>query len=183
MSHTVSPIFKQQFLFNLKLMGIPVIYTRSDRRFLCRLCTTPDGDGGRADCGNCFGTGYNVTLERWFVGYSNTLARLSTAQVPLARDGYTNNNNAFIFSRPEDRPVATDRFFVVEWDQKRDEVFRRAAQPIRLVQAYIVLYAEANIAGEVIYHTSHCDFVSESRAQYERALLSTPVTVSRTVTL
>jgi hypothetical protein len=183
MSHVLSQTFKDQFLSTLKLMGIPVIYTRSDRRFVCRECSGPDEDGGRADCANCFGTGFNVTLERWFVGYSNTLARLSTPQVPLSRDGYTNDNNAFIFSRPEDQPVAMDRFFVVEWDKKRDDVFRLAAQPLRIIQAYMVLYAEANIGGEVIYHTSHCDFVTESKAQYERALLRTPVNVSRTVKL
>lgn len=183
MSHALAPTFKAQFLNVLKLSGIPVIYTRSDRRFICRQCSSPDGDGGRADCGNCFGTGYKVTLERWFVTYSNSLARLSFPQVPLTRDGYTQNNNAFFFSRPEERPVEMDRFFVVEWDQKRDDVFRRAAQPVRIFQAYLVVYAEANIAGEVIYHTSHCDFVSEAKAQYERALLATPVQVSRSVVL
>jgi hypothetical protein len=183
MSHNLSNTFKSKFLSIIKLMGIPVIYTRSDRRFVCRECSGPDEDGGRADCSNCFGTGYNVTLERWFVGFSNSLHRLVSPDVPLSRDGYTNNNNGYFFSRPEDRPVVTDRFFVVEWDKKRDDVFRLESQPLRIVQAYIILYAESNIAGEVIYHTSHCEFVSESRAQYERALLRTPVRVSRTVKL
>jgi hypothetical protein len=183
MSHVLSPNFKAQFLKTLKLSGIPVVYTRSDRRFPCRACSGPDEDGGQADCQNCFGTGFKLTLERWFVTYSNTLARLTTPQVPLTKDGYTNDNNAFIFSRAEDRPTPMDRFFVVEWDQPRDQVFTLNAQPLRIIQAYIIIYAEANIAGEVIYNTSHCDFVTESKAQYERALLRTPLTVSRTVKL
>jgi hypothetical protein len=178
-SHAWTTSFKGSFDTLLKQIGVWAVYTRSDRRFRCTECFDRFNNDSRPDCSTCFGTGYRVTLERWLVFPTNALFRARPANVPQTPAGFDPNHPYFIFTRAKNKPAQGDRFFIVEWNQPRDLVVPRAAQPTRIVQALEVIYVDHEIAGELIYNVTNCLFRNEAIGQYETALFSTSISVSR----
>lgn len=180
MPHHDSRVFREEFEAFLREIGVWAIYTRTDRRFRCQACYDLTTHDAAADCENCFGTGFKVQLQRWFVYHSPEFFRASPAQTPVTRVGITNEGPRFVFTRAADVPVKGDRFFIVEWDTDRDTMLERGGgQPVSIVHVLQVDHNEPNIAGQVIYNTAHCRYVTEGLHQYERALFATPVTVTR----
>lgn len=179
MAHVTHEILKDQFNEFMDQIGIWVVYTRSDHRFRCIDCYNIDTGDSPADCSTCFGTGYKVSLERWLVYYSNSLARPTPVEGQLLRPGIIAENSNYIFSRATERPVVGDRVFVVEWDKPRDLIPSHGARPVNIVQALRVHFVEPQIAGQVIYYIAHCKFVTEAVLQYEQVLGSTPIRISR----
>jgi hypothetical protein len=179
MAHNVHDVFKDQFNDFLDQIGIWVIYTRSDPRFRCKECFDLNTRDSPANCSSCFGTGFKVNLERWLVYPSNSLNFPAPVEAPLIRPGILSDTSTFIFSRATERPVVGDRVFIVEWNESRDLIVPRNASPVSIVQVLRIHFVEPLIAGQVIYYTSHCKFVTEAIHQYEQALAEVPIRISR----
>lgn len=179
MSHNLAPNIQRPFESLLDRIGLWTVYTRSDYRFRCRLCFDLDTREARADCEACFGTGYRVTLERWKVYYTQSLRRATSVDEPLEIPGWATENKPYIISRKQDIPRIGDYFFIVEWNQPRDKITTLGGQPVRILQALRVLFVDPQIAGEVCYNISTCEFVTEKAWAFTRNLLTTPITVSR----
>lgn len=162
----------------LEEIGIWAVYTRADRRFPCPVCLSLTTGDAKEDCGTCFGTGYRVTLERWRVYPTSTLTRARYLDTPLAGTGFSPEHSPVVFTRSTEIPLVADCFLIPEWDRDVDG-HPDHAQPLRLVDAYRVTFVDRAYAGAVIYHACHCHLVSEARPAYERALLRTPVTITR----
>lgn len=158
--------------------GIWLVYTRSDRRFLCQDCYNIDTHESVANCSTCFGTGYKTRLERWFAVYSNSLLRGSSA-TPLTRIGWTTEHTPYVFVNKSLIPTRGDRFFVVEWDQPPNSVRPLQGQPVKIFEALRITFIEPNQAGTPIYFTCSCEFVTEAVKQYEQVLIGNPITISR----
>lgn len=166
------------FDWTLQKFGLWVVYTRSDHRFRCTHCFDLDTNEAPADCEFCFGTGFKTNLERWYVIYSNSLVRAG-AYTPLARIGWTTEHTPYVFTKPHLIPSRGDRFFIVEWDQKPEDIPVRQAQPVRILETIRITFIEPNIAGRVIYYTNHCEFVTEAKVQYESVLLGQQIRITR----
>ena len=164
---------QERFQDLIESIGIWLVYTRSDQRFRCRTCWNPDTQDSPPDCGGCFGTGWQVSLQGVLGVYTNSLTRVRFADAPLTPIGLTAEHTPVVFTRYTDVPQVGDRYLVVEWSQERDQI-PFGAQPVRVVEALRVRFVEPQIAGEVVFYMAHCDFVSESRSAYERALMAQP---------
>ncbi len=178
----LASVLQQRFQLHLDQAGVWMVYTRSDPRFPCRECTqlaplsTRDH---RVTCGTCFGTGKQVTLERWLVYYSNVLRPTSIPTTSLTPIGWTTEHQPVIFTRHRDIPSIGDRFFLVEWDRGRDQVPYPGSRPIRIAESNEVTWVEPMIAGEVIYYAVHCNITTENLRDYETALFQTTVQETR----
>jgi hypothetical protein len=179
MHNPLADRLKEAFNNLLDRIGIWAVYTRSDRRFPCRLCYNLDTNDARANCGACFGTGYRVQLERWMGYYTHNLRRSSSIESSLSSIGWTLEEEPIFFTRPQQIPTLGDRIFIVEWDRRRDLVPSKG-RPVRIAEVLQVVFVEPMIAGEVIYRASHCDVLGENTRDYERALLGTPINITRT---
>lgn len=179
MPTNLAPWMRDKFDELMDLIGIWIVYGRSDHRFRCHRCADPDTLDSGPGCGDCFGTGFKTTLERWKAYMSSGLGRQRPAEVHALGIGYSPEMKMFIFSKQHQIPTVGDRFFQVEWNQPRDLVVSRNAQPTRLVHVYRVEFHETNVAAEVIYNTAHCEFQDEALRTYEHQLLGTPITISR----
>jgi len=171
--------YKSHFNDLLDRIGVWVIYTNGDRRFRCTECFDRFTGDSRPDCGFCFGTGYKVSLERWLAFISNALFRGRAADVPHTAIGYDPNHTYFVFTRSKDIPARGDRFLVVEWNMRRNDVPIFGGQPTRLVHVLEVLYVENEIVGELIYNNANCLIRDDAIAQYEKVLLSAPIALTR----
>jgi hypothetical protein len=179
MSHHQFDVFGGQFDTLIQDIGIWAVYTRSDPRFPCMSCVDLDNHDSSPSCGACFGTGKKVVLERWLVYPTDALRRSQPVDVPVVRPGLIEEPTFFVFSRAKDRPSRNDYFLIVEWNLGRDELATRGGQPTRLVHAARIDYIDRPIAGQMIYNVAHCELVDEAAKQFEHALLSRPVAISR----
>jgi hypothetical protein len=179
MSHSQFDDFLGEFDQLMDEIGIWAVYTRSDHRFPCTECTDLDNHDSAPDCGACFGTGFRVTLERWLIYGTDALRRSQPVEVPEVKPGLLEEPTFFVFSRAKDRPVRNDSFFIVEWNLERDDLASRGGQPTRLIHVARVDYIDRPIAGKMIYNVAHCTLVDEAARQFERALLTRPITISR----
>ena len=172
---------REYFKVVLNQSGVWAVFTRSDHRFRCRDCFNPTTRDARISCSNCFGTGYNVTLERWRVTVTQTLFRSRSLGAPLIETGWGSQHEPVVFSRWEDIPEIGDRFFFVEWDQ---DVERNpyGAQPTKISEIFIVTYREPEYAaGGMIYNASHGELITDSVRVVLPALLKTPIDITRFV--
>lgn len=165
---------KQQFEATVNRIGIWAIYTRTDRRFRCRHCGSLSHKDGRADCGSCFGTGYQVRLERWLVGYASATRRIQAQEGDFTPVGIEPPTNPVVFARAADVPRTGDRIFLVEWDVPRERQQKRGG-PVSLVQPLLVTYPDPQILAGVAFWVVTCELQNELRLRYERALLSAVV--------
>ena len=171
MSNILGPQTIKHYDDLMDLIGIWVVYTRSDKRFKCRTCWNYFTNDAAVSCSDCFGIGYKTTLERWKVYYTNRVSRNASISVPLTRDGFSAEHMAYIFTRTDMVPEVQDRVFVVEWDVQKDNIPTYKGRPKRLVQALRVLFIEPFFIGQQIYLLNHCGIVQESIHQYEPILM------------
>lgn len=170
-------VFAEQLDKTIDMVGVWLLYTRTDRRFRCTHCYSPVEGGSRPDCSTCFGTGYQVELERWLCFYTNSIRRTGDVQSPLNPTGFNPNHTDFVFSKRDNIPVAGDIFFLVGWNRERKQV-PAGGRPVRVDQALEVSYVEPLIAGETIYYLSHCFSKDYSKRAFEQVIHG--VTIVRT---
>src|SRR6266566_6080917 len=121
-SDTLAPDTTKHFDALMDRIGIWVVYTRSDRRFVCRDCFNPITNDSPPGCGTCFGTGFKTTLERWKVFYTNRISRTGVLEMPLTTAGFSPEHTVYIFTRTDMAPVLNDYVYIVEWDRFRDDM-------------------------------------------------------------
>lgn len=165
---------KRQFEETVDRIGLWVIYARADRRFRCRACGSLSHKDGRADCGACFGSGYQARLERWLVGYASSTRRVQADDGKLTPVGIESDRSPVVFTRAADVPRVGDRIFLVEWDVPRERQ-RHYGRQVQLVQPLLVTDTDPQILAGVTFWVTTCELQNELRQQYERALLGAVV--------
>lgn len=173
-----SQLFKGKFGDLTDLCNTWAIYVRTDHRFRCMDCYDVDRGTSRISCSNCYGTGYNVELQRWHIFPTDSIRRAQGAEVPLTSMGWSPEHNFYAFSREHNKPVVGDLFFIVEWDTLQEQVPING-QPVRLVLAATVLYSQLNIANDIIYYVAHCDLLNEGLKELQTNLLTERIRVTK----
>jgi len=164
----------KQFTHLIDSIGIWVVYTRSDPRFVCRKCWNPDKRDADPACGTCFGTGFQVELQKWKVYLSNILRKTTPLESDITDVGFSNEQSIFVFSKAVDAPVINDRYFLVEWDEAESNI-AKFGQPLRLLNIYRVTFIQPMLVDGVSHYISHTDSQREVINKVEPVLMKTGV--------
>ncbi len=154
---------------------ILAIYTRSDRRFVCKKCYNPDTRDAPVNCDECFGTGYKTDLEPWWVRYTTTLRRMPKPELQVTSAGDMDERFIYVIPEEDKIPVVQDLFFRVEWNIPPKDVEARGGRPVRVIDAVRVHDIDLEEFGGTISHIADCLFETESLNAFAKAILNRPL--------